>query len=27
MTKLHASDRAQLIVIALKTGLTRIEDL
>lgn len=27
MTKLHARDRAQLVVIALKTGLTRIEDL
>jgi len=27
MTKLHARDRAQLVVFALKTGLTRIEDL
>lgn len=27
MTKLHARDRAQLVVIALKTGLTRVEDL
>ncbi len=27
MTKLHARDRAQLVVIALKTGLTQIEDL
>lgn len=27
MTKLHARDRAQLVVIALKTGLTRIDDL
>ena len=27
MTKLHARDRAQLVVIAMKTGLTRLEDL
>ncbi|MBT8240449.1 MAG: response regulator transcription factor [Acidimicrobiales bacterium] len=27
MTKLHARDRAQLVVIALKTGLTQIEEL
>ena len=27
MTKLHARDRAQLVVIALKTGLTRVQDL
>lgn len=27
MTKLHARDRAQLVVIALKTGLTKIDDL
>ena len=27
MTKLHARDRAQLVVIALRTGLTRVEDL
>ncbi len=27
MTKLHARDRAQLVVIALRTGLTRLEDL
>ena len=27
MTKLHARDRAQLVVLALKTGLTRVEDL
>lgn len=27
MTKLHARDRAQLVVIALKTGLTRLGDL
>ena len=27
MTKLHARDRAQLVVIAIKTGLTQIEDL
>lgn len=27
MTKLHARDRAQLVVIALRTGLTRLDDL
>lgn len=27
MTKLHARDRAQLVVMALKTGLTRLDDL
>lgn len=27
MTKLHARDRAQLVVIALKTGLTTLDDL
>ena len=27
MTKLHARDRAQLVVMALKTGLTRFDDL
>ncbi len=27
MTKLHARDRAQLVVIALRTGLTQVEDL
>ena len=27
MTKLHARDRAQLVVIALRTGLTHLEDL
>lgn len=27
MIKLHARDRAQLVVIALRTGLTRLEDL
>ena len=27
MTKLHARDRAQLVVLALKSGLTRLEDL
>ncbi len=27
MTKLHARDRAQLVVIALKTGLTKLDDL
>ncbi|MEL6892729.1 MAG: response regulator transcription factor [Actinomycetota bacterium] len=27
MTKLHARDRAQLVVIALRTGLTPIDDL
>ncbi len=27
MTKLHARDRAQLVVLALKTGLTRLDDL
>ncbi|MEO1062880.1 MAG: response regulator transcription factor [Actinomycetota bacterium] len=27
MTKLHARDRAQLVVLAIKTGLTRVEDL
>ncbi len=27
MTKLHARDRAQLVVIALKTGLTHLDDL
>ena len=27
MTKLHARDRAQLVAIAFRTGLTRVEDL
>ena len=27
MSKLHARDRAQLVVIALRTGLTRLDDL
>lgn len=27
MTKLHARDRAQLVVIAIKTGLTQLDDL
>ena len=27
MTKLHARDRAQLVVIALRTGLTQLDDL
>ena len=27
MTKLHARDRAQLVVLALKTGLTQVDDL
>lgn len=27
MTKLHARDRAQLVAMAFKTGLTRLEDL
>ncbi len=27
MTKLHARDRAQLVVIAIKSGLTRVQDL
>ena len=27
MTKLYARDRAQLVVMALKTGLTRLDDL
>lgn len=27
MTKLHARDRAQLVVIAIRSGLTRIDDL
>ncbi len=27
MTKLHARDRAQLVVIALKSGLTRLDEL
>jgi DNA-binding NarL/FixJ family response regulator len=27
MTKLHARDRAQLVVVAFRTGLTRISDL
>ena len=27
MTKLHARDRAQLVAIAFKTGLTRLDDL
>ena len=27
MTKLHARDRAQLVVIALRTGLTRLDEL
>lgn len=27
MTKLHARDRAQLVVMALKTGLTQLDDL
>lgn len=27
MTKLHARDRAQLVVLAIKSGLTRVEDL
>jgi DNA-binding NarL/FixJ family response regulator len=27
MTKLHARDRAQLVVMALKTGLTKLDDL
>lgn len=27
MTKLHARDRAQLVMMALKTGLTRLSDL
>lgn len=27
MTKLHARDRAQLVVLAIKTGLTQVDDL
>ena len=27
MTKLHARDRAQLVALAFKTGLTRLDDL
>ncbi len=27
MTKLHARDRAQLVVVAIRTGLTRVDDL
>lgn len=27
MTKLHARDRAQLVVIAMRTGLTQVDDL
>jgi len=27
MTKLHARDRAQLVVVAIRTGLTSVDDL
>jgi len=27
MTKLHARDRAQLVVLAFRSGLTRLDDL
>ena len=27
MTKLHARDRAQLVVIAIRSGLTQLDDL